>query len=154
MIKEIAKTTVDTTLFGAIGYGCAELVKIGANAFRASKLTYFAQEPLFVKDILSINSLQIGATCALFVLVDTLAKKVFDKMLEKEADLPLPVLGRVVTSIAVTSLIATAVGLTSSVAVASGVIVVSMSIYALIQKLATAYNWGRYENIKEAVRLV
>jgi hypothetical protein len=147
MTQEVIRTGADATFFGAIGYGCMEGLKQGIAAFRTSKLAYLGKEPQFFTNVTSLNPLQIGGICALFVVVDLVAKKALQELYGNQENIPIFIVGRLAASIAVTGVISALLGATPGVGFACGVIVIAMAIYAFIQKVAGAFHWGRYSTL-------
>lgn len=134
----------DAALFGGIGCCCVEAVQQGVLALRATKLSYFAQEPAVFGRILSANSLQLASVCAIFTVVDKVFQKGFEVLWGDRANGAAFLILRLMDSILITGAITTAVGITSSVAIATGLILATLIIYTIFLRIAEAYNTNRY----------
>lgn len=141
---EMRNTAANAGVFGAIGYGIVEALKNGATALGSSKMTYFAKDVLPIGDVLSLNAMHLGGVSALFVIIDAVARKLINHVNGRETNPPVLELARVTGTIALTGAISAALGITATAAAASGFIVVSMAVYALVQRLVEAFNYGAY----------
>jgi len=121
MSDEVKNVAINAGIFGAIGYGTIELVRWGTAAL--------VRAPDFFHHVASLNPLHFSGVCALFVVVDAVARSIIKEHTRAHD------IARIAGSVVVTSIVAKAIGLTACAFTTGGAIVIALGVYALVLRL-------------------
>lgn len=142
----ITRTASGAAFLGLTGYACLEVAKNNiqtvAQLFEGSKISYFVKNPIAKTPM--IDPLHGALCCALFVIIDVLATKIFEALDKDFRRNEFLTMARMTVSLLSTAHITVLLGVTSTWSAGIGMLAVASLVYAALMAVIKSCdaNWN------------